>query len=48
MTVGEPSGDPVGYVGGRYTSVYPKNEVSKYDGPRRVHRLQEVFEVYWG
>ena len=35
VTVGEPSGDPVGYVGGRYTSVYPKNEVFKHDGPRK-------------
>ena len=35
VTVGEPSGDPAGYVGGRYTPVYPKNEVYKYGGPRK-------------
>ena len=35
VTVGEPSGDPAGYVGGRCTPVHPKNEVFKYDGPRK-------------
>ena len=35
VTVGEPSGDIAGHVGGRYTSVYPKKEVFKHDGPRK-------------
>ena len=35
VTVGEPSGDHAGYVGGRCTPVHPKNEVFKYDWPRK-------------
>ena len=35
MTVGEPSGDPAGYVGGRCTPVHPEKEVFKHDGPRK-------------
>ena len=35
VTVGEPSGDIAGHVGGRCTSVHPKNEVFKHDGPRK-------------
>ena len=35
VTVWEPSGDLAGYVGGRCTSVHPKNEVFKHDGPRK-------------
>ena len=44
MTVGEPSGDPAGHVGGRCTPVHPAKEWSKDDGLARVHRLNEVFE----
>ena len=35
VTVGEPSGDSAGHVGGRCTPVHPGNEVYKYDGPRK-------------
>ena len=35
VTVGEPSGDLAGYVGGRCAPVHPKNEVFKHDGPRK-------------
>ena len=35
MTVGEPSGDLASSVDGRCTSVHPKNEVFKHDGPRK-------------
>ena len=35
MTVGEPSGDLAGHVGGRYTPLYPEKVVYKDDGPRK-------------
>ena len=35
MTVGEPSGDLAGHVGGGCTPVHPGNEVYKDDGPRK-------------
>ena len=35
MTVGEPSGDLAGHVGGGCTPVHPENEVYKDDGPRK-------------
>ena len=35
MTVGEPSGDSAGHVGGGCTPVHPKKEVFKHDGPRK-------------
>ena len=40
VTVGEPSGDLAGHVGGRCTPVHPVKEESKDDGPSQVaHRL---------
>ena len=35
MTVGEPSGDLAGHVGGGCTPVHSENEVYKDDGPRK-------------
>ena len=35
MTVGEPSGDSAGHVGGGCTPVHPENEVYKDDGPSK-------------
>ena len=35
MTVGEPSGDLAGHVGGGCTPVHPENGVYKDDGPRK-------------
>ena len=35
MTVGEPSGDLAGHVGGRCTPVHPGKELSNDDGPRK-------------
>ena len=35
MTVGEPSGNLAGHVGGGCTPVHPENEVYKYDGHRK-------------
>ena len=34
MTVGEPSGDTAGYVGGGCTPVHLDKELTKDDGPR--------------
>ena len=33
MTVGEPSGDLAGHVGGGCTPVHPENDMYKDDGP---------------
>ena len=35
VTVGGPSGDLAGHVGGRCTPVHPKKVLSKDDGPRK-------------
>ena len=35
VTVGEPSGDLAGHVGGRCTPVHPEKELFKDDGPRK-------------
>ena len=40
VTVGKPSGDSAGYVGGRCTPVHTEKEESEDDGPSQgAHRL---------
>ena len=46
MTVGEPSGDLAGHVGGGCTTVHPQKELFKDDGPRKGPQANMEFEEF--
>ena len=44
MTVGEPSGDSAGHVGGGCLQAHLEKELTKDDGPRKSPQANMVFE----